>query len=86
LNRDKFPAEARAEIEKVAYALHKYGCLVIRDPRVEEVHNTRFLDMMERYFEQSDGKKDARPELGFQVGVTPEGKEFPRNHCAAVAE
>jgi len=86
LNREKFPEEAAAEIKKVAYAFHKFGCVVIRDPRVEEEHNTRFLDMMQSYFEQSDGKKDARPEVGFQVGVTPENTEVPRNHCAAIAE
>jgi isopenicillin N synthase-like dioxygenase len=37
---------------------------------------------MERYFEGSDGKRDARPELHYQVGVTPSFVEKPKNHCA----
>lgn len=61
--------------------MHLYGCLVVRDPRVNEDHNNTFLDMMERYFEISDGKRDARPEHHFQVGVTPEHQELPRDHC-----
>jgi len=60
------------ECRKVAEALHKYGLCVVRDPRVDESHNSQFIDMMERYFEMSDGIRDARPEYAFQVGVTPE--------------
>uniref|UniRef100_A0A7S2S0B3 Isopenicillin N synthase-like Fe(2+) 2OG dioxygenase domain-containing protein n=1 Tax=Rhizochromulina marina TaxID=1034831 RepID=A0A7S2S0B3_9STRA len=82
LNRDKYPEEAKREIAKVAEALHKFGCFVAKDPRVEEKHNSQFLDMLERYFSSSDGKTDARPELSFQVGVTPEMTEQPRNHCS----
>lgn len=37
---------------------------------------------MERYFESTDFVQDARPELHYQVGVTPELKERARNHCA----
>lgn len=29
--------------------------------------NERFLDLLERYFAASDGKRDARPELHYQV-------------------
>jgi isopenicillin N synthase-like dioxygenase len=54
---------------------------VVRDPRVDEKDNNIFVDMMERYFEGSDGKRDARPEFSFQVGVTPEFTERPRDHC-----
>ena len=35
--------------------------------------NEAFLDLMEAYFEQSDGVEDARPDLHYQVGVTPSG-------------
>jgi hypothetical protein len=70
--RDKNKDEYRLECDKVAQALHKYGVCVVRDPRVKESDNNRFLDMMERYFEISDGIRDARPEFAFQVGVTPE--------------
>ena len=67
-DKDAYMVECR----KVAEALHKYGLCVVRDPRVDENHNSQFLDMMERYFEISDGIRDARPEYAFQVGVTPE--------------
>jgi len=69
---------------QVAEALHNFGCVVVRDPRVQEHANSEFLDMMERYYSQSDGVSDARPEVGFQVGVTPGFKETPRNHCNSV--
>ena len=62
-----------SECAKVAHALHNYGICIVRDPRVEDRHNDRFLDMMEKYFEGSDGARDARPEFHYQVGVTPEG-------------
>ena len=44
--------------------------------------------MMETYYEQDDDAKakDARPEMFYQVGVTPERVELPRNHCARMAE
>lgn len=62
----------KEECSKVADAFHKYGVCVVRDPRVRESDNNRFLDTVERYFESSDGIRDARPEYAFQVGVTPE--------------
>ncbi|KAJ3052772.1 hypothetical protein HK097_005698 [Rhizophlyctis rosea] len=69
-----------AECRKAAEALQSFSALTIRDPRVSEEHNSVFLDMMEEYFAQSTEakEKDARPEVGFQVGVTPENKEVPR--------
>ena len=74
------------ECRAVADALHKYGICIVRDPRVDERDNARFLDMMERYFALSSAGpgriRDQRPEHAFQVGVTPEGTERPRNHCA----
>jgi len=76
---------ARAEIEKVARGLMDFGCLVIKDPRVDETHNDTFVDMLEEYFAISDGKRDARPEISYQVGVTPELAEVPRNHCTKAA-
>jgi isopenicillin N synthase-like dioxygenase len=66
----------------IANALHHYGVVICRDPRVSAQDNDRYLDMMERYFALSDGVRDARPEYSYQVGVTPSGKERPRNHCA----
>lgn len=53
---------------------------------MDEKHNDAFLNMMESYFEQSDFQTDARPELSYQIGVTPERTERPRNHCTRVRE
>lgn len=39
-----------ADCAKVAQALHEYGLLIIKDPRVRPADNDKFLDMMERYF------------------------------------
>lgn len=82
--KDASSDAAKGECKKVADALHKYGCLLVKDPRVNEKDNDVFIDQMEQYFEMSDGKRDARPEWSFQVGVTPENTERPRNHCAKV--
>lgn len=67
--------------EAVADALHTFGCLIVKDPRVDASANDRFLDMMESYFAGSDGVVDARPEQHFQVGVTPAYTERARPHC-----
>jgi hypothetical protein len=69
--KEKDPETYLKETAKVAEALHKFGVCVVRDPRVVEADNDAFLQMMERYFESSDGKRDARPEAAFQMGVTP---------------
>eukprot|EP01035_Chromulina_nebulosa_P042156 gene42156-57083_t len=69
------------QCKNVAKCLHSYGIVIIRDPRVSEANNERFLDMMERYFESSDGIVDARPQFHYQVGVTPSHIEKPREHC-----
>jgi hypothetical protein len=67
---------------KAADALITYGALVLRDSRVSEEDNSRFLDLLEDYFDQplSDLQKDERPELSYQVGVTLENTEKPK--CA----
>lgn len=58
------------------------GCLIVRDSSVDMLMNETFLDMMERYFSQTTEEKleDARPNLCYQVGCTPEGIELSR--CA----
>ena len=59
------------------------GALIVRDPRIKEDENDKFLDMLERYFSQPNEilLQDSRPELSYQVGFTPEGTELPR--CAS---
>jgi len=49
---------------------------------VSEDDNATFLDLLEDYFSQplSELKKDERPEVGYQVGVTLENTEKPK--CA----
>lgn len=70
------------ECKKAAEALITYGALLVRDGRVSEDDNTAFLDLMEDYFAQPVDalKKDERPEVGYQVGVTLENTERPK--CA----
>ncbi|KAG7452315.1 Clavaminate synthase-like protein [Guyanagaster necrorhizus] len=70
------------ECKKVANALIVHGALLLRDSRVSEEDNITFLDLLEDYFAQSEDilKKDERPELSYQVGVTLELTEKPK--CA----
>ncbi|KAF3784577.1 hypothetical protein EJ110_NYTH24127 [Nymphaea thermarum] len=66
---------------EVSRSLKETGALLIKDPRCSVVDNDRFLDMMEKYFEMPDEFKrlQERPNLHYQVGVTPEGVEVPRS-------
>ncbi|KAJ3564573.1 hypothetical protein NP233_g8210 [Leucocoprinus birnbaumii] len=70
------------ECKKAADALIVYGALVLHDSRVSEDDNSRFLDLLEDYFAQPEAelKKDERPELSYQIGVTLENTEKPK--CA----
>ncbi|RPD64815.1 Clavaminate synthase-like protein [Lentinus tigrinus ALCF2SS1-7] len=70
------------ECKKAADALITYGALLLHDSRVSEEDNNTFLDLIEDYFAQPEEllKKDERPELGYQVGVTLENTEKPK--CA----
>ncbi|KAK4443774.1 hypothetical protein QBC34DRAFT_416533 [Podospora aff. communis PSN243] len=74
--------EVKAECQKAAKALITYGALILHDSRVSESHNTNFLDLLEDYFAQpeEDLKRDERPELSYQIGVTLENTEKPK--CA----
>lgn len=70
------------ECNKAADALITYGALLVHDSRVSEEDNDAFLDLIEDYFAQpiEDLKKDERPEIYYQVGVTLENTEKPK--CA----
>ncbi|TFK56729.1 Clavaminate synthase-like protein [Heliocybe sulcata] len=70
------------ECQKAADALITYGALLLHDSRVSEQDNSAFLDLLEDYFNQPEPelRKDERPELGYQVGVTLENTEKPK--CA----
>lgn len=71
-----------SECKKAADALITFGALFVKDSRVSEEDNSTFLDLIEDYFAQPEDvlKKDERPELGYQVGVTLENTEKPK--CA----
>lgn len=43
---------SKSDCKLVAEALHKYGCLIINDPRVKQSENDQFLDMMEKFFDK----------------------------------
>lgn len=77
---DTSSSEAQQLCIAMAKCLQLRGALVIRDPRVEQSANDRFLDLMERYFSQKKEQKmrDVRAELAYQVGATPSGVERPR--------
>lgn len=44
------------DCKTVAEALHTYGCLVIKDPRVNVQQNNNFLDMFEEFFHRRSQK------------------------------
>ena len=72
-----------AQAALAASGLHRFGLLVVRDPRASEADNSAFIDLMEAYFGQPEPVKmsDVRKELYYQVGSTPSGVELPRDHC-----
>ena len=79
-------ARAKQELcDAVAEALHVAGALVVRDPRCDAADSAHFLDAMERYFGRSREAKlvDARPDIHYQVGVTPDHVEVARGRVEA---
>lgn len=73
--------------EQILDSFHKYGCVIVDDPRVKPSYNDEFLNMMEKYFHSRAaqlyaGQKvdDVYPEYGFQTGATPEFKELAKPH------
>lgn len=72
--------------EDILHQCHKYGILIVKDPRVSEKDNDSFLDMLEKYYQQDEKiiLKDARPEFSYQAGVTPSFVELPRDHCEKI--
>ena len=83
LNRATAPTAAAEEAKRVAAALHEWGVVIVRDARATEQDNDNFLDLMERYYAQTEEARaaDVRKELHYQVGTTPGFVEKPRNHC-----
>ncbi|XP_040995322.1 uncharacterized protein LOC121241564 [Juglans microcarpa x Juglans regia] len=78
---DRLGPELRGLCSEVSRVLKETGALLVKDPRCTAEDNDRFIDMMERYFESPVEFKllQERPNLHYQVGVTPEGVEIPRS-------
>jgi len=72
---------------EIAGLLQQFGMLIVKDERVDPSLNSTFLDMMEQYYEQPTDvrNEDARPDVHYQVGTTPEEVERARNHCTRIA-
>jgi hypothetical protein len=85
------PEEIYQECLRVANSFHYTGVLVIRDPRVNENDNWKFIDLLERYYNRASSQyynglviPEVKPEYHYQVGSTPEKVEQARNHCEKV--
>jgi isopenicillin N synthase-like dioxygenase len=84
---NKNDAASKEACKKLAQILKETSCVIIKDPRVSEEHNSKFLDMMERYYNQPDEQKmkDVFPELNYSRGTTPEFVEIPRDHSQTIS-
>jgi len=84
--KDKHTPAALADCKALAETLKETSCLIVKDPRVTEEDNNRFLDMMEKYYElpHEIKMKDVHPELSYQLGATPEFTEVPRDHLEKI--
>jgi hypothetical protein len=69
LSRPAADPAAQDACRRVAECLRDTGALIVRDPRVSYDDNSRFLDLMERYFGQSHEAKlsDVRAALSYQA-------------------
>ncbi|KAL7158178.1 hypothetical protein ABFS83_02G124600 [Erythranthe nasuta] len=78
---EEFDSELENLCSEVSRTLKETGALLVKDPRCTAEDNDRFLNMMEKYFEMPDDfkRRQERPQLHYQVGVTPEGVEVPRS-------
>lgn len=57
--------------QEVSRILRETGALVVKDPRCTAEDNDRFIDVMEKYFEQPKEFKllQERPHLHYQVQI-----------------
>lgn len=61
--------ELKTVCSEVSRILRETGALLVRDPRCSTEDNDRFIDMMEKYFEQPEEVKrvQERPHQHYQV-------------------
>ncbi|KAH0838046.1 Clavaminate synthase-like protein [Lanmaoa asiatica] len=80
LSENDSSERVQQECKKAADALITYGALLVHDSRVSEEDNNVFLDLVEDYFAQplQELRKDERPDISYQVGVTLENTEKPK--------
>jgi len=85
--KDKTSSAAVADCKKLAETFKQTSCLIVKDPRVTEEDNNRFLDMMEKYYDlpHEQKMKDVHPEISYQLGATPEFTEVPRDHTDVIS-
>ncbi|KAG5580054.1 hypothetical protein H5410_050681, partial [Solanum commersonii] len=78
---DELDSHIKSMCLEVSRTLRETGALLVKDPRCTAEDNDKFIDMMEKYFQQPEEFKrlQERPHLHYQVGVTPEGVEVPRS-------
>lgn len=87
MGKDQNSQEVKEICAQVADCFHKFGILIIRDPRAQQKDNSDYIDLMEKYFE-SRGEmhyagqtlEDAKPEHHYQVGICPKKIEIARDH------
>jgi isopenicillin N synthase-like dioxygenase len=86
-------AEIAELCRQVLESFHHTGVLVVKDPRVNDSYNSAFIDLMERYYQHAgtllyngQAVAEAHPELGFQIGATPEHNEKARDHCQSISQ
>ena len=62
---EKDVAKMQEQCRLVAQSLHEFGILIVKDSRVSEADNNKFIDMIESYFAQPEKTlmEDVRPEL-----------------------
>ena len=78
--------KADEDCQMIADLLHEYGFVCVRDPRVDQRFNEEYIEMLEKYYEQTDQikEKDIRKEVFYQVGLTPPHIERARNQCQLI--
>ena len=83
--------EIQALCKQVSEGFHKYGIIIIRDPRVDMQDNSEYINLMEKYFNnvskpyyEGGELKDVKPEYHYLVGATPANQEKARKHAKKI--
>lgn len=73
---------SQEDMQQITEQFSEIGVMLVKDPRATKEDADRYLDMMERYYEQPWEKleKDLHPEIGYHVGLTPPNTETPMDY------